>query len=47
MAAANEDKSPNAAAKDTEKKGEKLLTFRRPQVHKDLQQNPLVFTANP
>ena len=47
MAAANEDKSPNAAAKDTEKKGEKLLTLGRPQVGRDLQQDTLASTANP
>ena len=39
--------SPNAAAVDAETKEEKLLTFGRPPVGKDLQQDTLTFTANP
>jgi len=33
--------SPNAAAADTETKKLKLLTFGRPQVHRDLPQDTL------
>lgn len=39
--------SPSAALMDTETKEEDLLTLRRPQVVKDLQQDTLVSTANP
>jgi len=39
--------SPNTAAIGVEAKEEKLPTFRRPQVSKDLQQDTLASTANP
>jgi len=39
--------SPNAAAIDTEMKEKNLLTFGRPQIGKDLQENILTSTANP
>jgi len=39
--------SPNEAAVDTETKKKKLLTFRRSQVGRELQQDTLVSTANP
>ena len=39
--------SPNAAAVDTETKEEKLLTFGRILVGRDLQQDTLISTANP
>jgi len=39
--------SPNAAAVDTETNEEKLLTFSRPLVGKDLQQDTLTTSANP
>jgi len=39
--------NPNAAAIDAEMKEKKLLTFRRPQVGRDLQQDALTSTANP
>ena len=39
--------SPNAAAVYTETKEKKLLTLRRPQVGRDLQQDTLASTTNP
>ena len=39
--------SPNTAATNAKTKEETLLTFRRPQVHRDLEQNALISTATP
>ena len=37
----------NAAAVEKETKEEKLLTFGRPQIHRNLKQNTFVSTAKP
>jgi len=40
--------SPNTAATDTKmKEKKKLLTFRRPQIHRDLQQHTLTSPCHP
>jgi len=39
--------NPSAAAIDTKTKEKKLLTFRRPHIDRDLQQDILTSTANP
>jgi len=46
LAAANEDK-PKYSSCGHRNKGKKLLTFRRPQVGRDLQEDTLTSTANP